>query len=180
MKELTCIVCPRGCRLKVDDNIICLMLKHKEYGKVIKEHYGNKYKLVAVRRNNPYADVYIPELSPLEWSRIFKYAKLTVTDFFHGSLLSLKNNTPVVSIDTSGYNEEYESKAYDLFNRRLFLPEMYMEKHNNDSDELVEKCEYLLNHFDTKRIKDALEKEGKSFNEFCEAIKQIYKQNSSY
>ena len=154
-----------------DDKIIILMLKKDVYGKYIREAFGDKYKIVSVRKRNPFADVFLRDLTPLEWSKVFECAKLTVTDFFHGSLLSLKNGTPVVSIDTSGYTD-YESKAKDLFFTRLNLPEMFfdMNGEENTREHFIEKCKNLLESDCCDSIAGALEKESESFVDFCRAF----------
>lgn len=46
----------------------------------------------------PYADVSLPDISPFEWAGIYKYFDLVLTDRFHGTLFSILNNTPVISI----------------------------------------------------------------------------------
>lgn len=46
----------------------------------------------------PYADVNLQDVSPFEWAGLYRYFDLVLTDRFHGTLFSIRNNTPVVSI----------------------------------------------------------------------------------
>lgn len=48
--------------------------------------------------NASYADVELPDVSPFEWAGLYKYFDLVLTDRFHGSLFSLLNGTPAVTI----------------------------------------------------------------------------------
>lgn len=157
------------------DKVICVMLKKPEYAKLLKEWFGSEYKIVAVRKNNPYADAFLSDLTPFEWAKVFKIGSLTVTDFFHGSLLSLKNGTPVISIDSSGYDDEYESKAADLFLQRLNLPEFFY-RHSMAEGALKlfkDQCVNALQKDYTQTIQTALTKEGESFATFHEALRDL-------
>ncbi len=164
--------------IKKEDKIIVLMLKEKKFGKYVKEKFGDEYKIVSVRKNNPYADIFISGLSPLEWSKVFSYAKLTVTDFFHGSLLSLKNGTPVISIDSSKYFD-YESKAKDLFETQLKLPEFFYDMAISDDSRkiFIDKCINALNTDYSKIIPEVLKKEAEYFDEFCKVLSDIWSRN---
>lgn len=161
--------------ISADDKIICVMLKRPEYAKLLKEWFGEEYKIISVRRDNPYTDAFFSDLTPFEWARIFGIARLTVTDFFHGSLLSLKNGTPVISIDSSGYDDEYESKAKDFFMKRVNLPEFFYEHSDEEHDLklLKEQCQNALDADYTQTIQNALEKESESFNSFKEKLSSI-------
>lgn len=160
--------------IKKEDKIIILMLKEEKIGEYIRRKYQNEYKIVAVRKKNKYADIFINDLTPLEWSKIFSYANLTITDFFHGSLLSLKNQTPVISIDSSKY-AGYESKAKDLFEKRLKFPEMFYDMTIPDDDKkiLIQKCENLLANDYADAITDSLRIEGEAFDEFCKTFEDL-------
>ncbi len=45
------------------------------------------------------ADYDFSDIGPLEWSGIFKRFDITLTNRFHASIFSLKNGTPVITID---------------------------------------------------------------------------------
>lgn len=151
--------------------IVCVMLKDKSFGELTKKYFGEDYTIVALKTANPYADVFLDDLTPLEWSRVFSYAKITITDFFHGTLLSLKNGTPVVSIDSSGYSGEYESKAKDLFYNRLSIPEFYMEA--ADKEQFLNRCAQIMQKDYTPIIQQALQQEARNFDDFCQRLSEL-------
>ena len=157
--------------IEIGQPIICLMLKNRQYGQWIKEVFGNDYLIISLKNDNPFADIFFYDVTPFEWSRIFQYAQITITDYFHGSLLSLKNGTPVISIDTSKYEGEYESKAKDLFYNRLNIPEFYFV--GDSREDFLHRCKTIISKNYTKIIKERLENEGKSFFDFCEKFRDL-------
>lgn len=153
------------------EKLVFVMLKEQELARDLKKNLPNDVKIVALRRPNKYADVFMDNLTPFEWAKIFSYGMMTVTDFFHGSILTLKNNRPVLSIDTSGYRGEYESKAKDLFCNRLFLPELFYDGH--DPIIVAEKVSSILKDNYVDKINNAISREAKSFIDFCDCLEGI-------
>lgn len=123
-------------------------------GREIKKKYGNKIQIVAVCDYNPYADVYLYDLTPFEWAHVFSFFKLTLTCFFHGTMLSLKNGTPVIPIETlNSFSAVYTTKISDLLNR-LELTE-WREEINHLS---CNKLQRVFYHFGLKTDKDLWER----------------------
>lgn len=85
------------------------------YGKMIKRYFGNRVQLVALYEPNRHADLFLADLNPFEWARVFSFFNVTVTNFFHGTLLSLKNLTPVIAVETkTEYHRHYLSKIENV------------------------------------------------------------------
>lgn len=163
--------------INLDKPIIALMLKNDEIARVIRERYGDKYTIITLFNNSKYADKYIYDLSPYEWAKIFSYAKLTFTEYFHGALLSLKNLTPTIIIDSSKYSGDYESKFKDLFCTRFKLDEFYYKVEDLDNQEILEKIFTIskieLDNPSIERISEAIEKEANYYYDFETALKKI-------
>lgn len=84
----------------------------------IKRRYGNKVQLVAIYQPNKVADVYLNDLTPYEWMNVFSFFKLTITHYFHGTMLSIVNGTPVIPIELKNeYAEFNRTKIDDLMTR---------------------------------------------------------------
>ena len=83
----------------------------------------------------------------------------------------MKNGTPVLSIDSSNYNGEYESKAKDLFLTRLRIPEFYFE--GISEVEFKNRCVSIEAGDYRERINYALEREGLSFDRFCDELRKL-------
>ena len=79
---------------------ICLMA-NPQIGKLCRDAFGDEYQIVAIYEQNPYADYFVFDLNPFEWARCFSLFSITITNRFHGTLLSMKNGTPVITFDCS-------------------------------------------------------------------------------
>ena len=177
----------RGCGIKeevkqkysfsLDSKYIVVMAPDNELIKSVAQKYSGEYKIVSVFLKSSYADIYIPDLDPFEWTVILKNARAVITSYFHGTLLSLVQGTPVIVLDYSGYcNEQYEGKLKDLMVTRLSLPELYFDKKDADNyvsnDAFYKKFDELLDGKYKELIEKAVSDEKKTFDNFIEIIKK--------
>jgi hypothetical protein len=143
-------------------------------GKKIKELFSPDYQIVAVYQPNSYADVYLHDLTPFEWSRVFSLFDITFTHFFHGTLLSLKNLTPVIPVEaTSNYSSKFESKIYDILKKTDLLEYHFKKDHldKNGWEDLKLKAVELIESTSIKnKIKSEMDKQALSFNGFKKAL----------
>ncbi len=139
----------------------------------VKKHYGDKCYVVCVYNYLSSADKYIADLNPLEWSQIFSLFDITITNYFHGTLLSLKNNTPIISIDRTEFSKKYEGKIHDVL-RRMDLLDCYFTGEAT-SDEIIDKVEFVLankSSYKTK-IETNLELLAETKNRLLNALKEV-------
>lgn len=161
----------------LDSKYIVVMAPDSAMIKEIAKKYGKDYKIVSVFVKSSFADYYISDLNPFEWTVILNNAKLVVTSYFHGTLLSLVQGTPTIVLDYSGYcDEQYEGKLKDLMVTRLNLPELYFSKEDAvqfvGSDAFYNKIDELLNDEYAERINSAVETERNSIDSFIEILKK--------
>lgn len=159
--------------------IIGVMLHDNKINKLIKERYGKTHTIVSLYRHNPYANVYLYDLNPFEWSRVFRNFEVLITKYFHGSIFCLKNLVPVIAIDYSANVDKYCCKLHDLF-LKLEMQGCYFKKKDIDSPENVK---HFLDMIDfvllgsraeqRVQIVDALKKECKHVNSFLEYIHSV-------
>ena len=98
--------------------LIGMMGSTRNIGRELKRYFGDRVQLIAVYRENAWADVYLHDLNPFEWGRVFSLFSATVTHFFHGTLLSLVNDTPVFCVESaSPFSIEYTTKIADVLGR---------------------------------------------------------------
>ena len=142
-------------------------------GNIARELIGPDKQLVAIYAQNKYANSYIHNLSPLQWSCVFKLFKMTFTSFFHGTIFSLLNGTPTFTVEEKSlYGKQYVTKTRDLLNR-LGLDDYYFTLNDGDiSKALNEHYEDMYNNDQTKRIREALCEERKHYIVFDEALKE--------
>lgn len=106
---------------------VCLMAP-PSVGKLCREALGGEYQIVAVYEQNPYADCFVFDLTPFEWARCFSLFSLTVTNRFHGTLLSMKNGVPPITYDCStseGYSYGGITKIRWLYEQLGLVSEHY-------------------------------------------------------
>ncbi len=161
----------------MDSKYIVVMSPDNNLIKSVAAKYSKEYKIVSVFLKSAYADIYIPDIDPFEWTVILKHAKAVVTSYFHGTLLSLVQGTPVIVLDYSGYcDEQYEGKLKDLMVTRLSLPELYFDKeyavNYTNNDEFYKKFDELLDGKYRDSIEKAINAEKKTLDNFIEIIKK--------
>lgn len=146
-------------------------------GELAHKIFGDTVTYVGVYVPNKFCDYFLEDLKVLEWASSFGLFDLTFTTFFHGTMLSLVNATPVLTFDYYGVKgSEQKTKLIDLY-ERLDLPEFYHlgKKHYNDEDvrRIGQKAKFLLTNPPRYRIKSALAKESASYNSFHDALESI-------
>ena len=164
-------------------------------GKEIRKYFKGKAQIVAVFEPNKYADFYLHDLCPLEWARVFSLFDITITHFFHGTMLSLRNLTPVISIEVvSAYSSKYTTKIENVINN-LGLDELYetwdnfnlnvfqkvLSKLGLRSDKIFwnricKKIEQVMATPLKEKIRLSLEKESNKYNTFKLALENIVKE----
>jgi len=142
---------------------------------MIREIVGDRYQIVSVYNHSEYADVNLMNLNPFEWAKVFGYFDLTITHYFHGNLLSLKNCTPTIVVEKdSDYNSNYGSKIRDFMTRVNLLDNCVLVDGVTDKQRISDKIVSLLNDKSIKdKIKKDIDKEAMTIQSFIDDIKNI-------
>ena len=139
------------------NKLICIHLTRsfkwgREFASIARE-YG--YRVVSLRPCY-YADYVFNDLSPLEYSGIFRYFDSVITHRFHDTVYALKNLTPVITaVPDQSYTNRYgESKQFSL------LKDFGMEETNfipyplEGSAQLIhQKATDSIKSFDRRKVK---------------------------
>lgn len=143
--------------------------------KFIREHLSRDYQIVSVFQNSSYADVNLLDINPFEWAVCFGFFDVTITHYFHGNLLSLKNGTPTIIIEQkSDYNQKYDSKIRDFMKRVNLLEYCHYIEDMSANYNLSNEVEMIIGNHKLKNIiSDAIKKESLSFNSFKETLSSI-------
>lgn len=140
--------------------IIAIMLLDENINKTIKERYGRDFQIVSLFKTSKYVDVFLNDLNPFEWASFLSDVSIVFTQYFHGTLLTLKNNKPVIVIDCSNYSGEYEAKLKDLIMKRLNLHELYFIReqlsHSSNHNRMFDIAEQAINHHYDERIRESM------------------------
>lgn len=155
--------------------VVALMLKTERYGDVIRKLEKDSI-IISLANSNRNADIQLIDISPFAWATCLKYVDYTVTDYFHGTLVSLRMGKPVISIDISENKNGNRTKIGDLLIDRLQLPEFYFPRSIFDNLEnmavIKEQCERNRNRDYTDKILGRIEAESKSFDVYCEMLER--------
>lgn len=139
---------------------------------MIRKMYSDKYQIVSLYNYIKGADVNLYDLEPYEWAYVFRYFKLTVTTFFHGTLLSLRNGVPVICIDLgTEFGKHHVPKTLDVL-KRLGFEDWYFKTDYKilNVNEIRKKADELLNGNYYDSIIKAMNNEAESFEVFDSAL----------
>lgn len=147
---------------------IVMMLENQEIAKEVYDRYSKKYTIISLFKKNKYSDMFLYDLTPVEWALVLKYAKLVVTNYFHGTLVSLGQGTATIVVDLSNYDKPYEGKLDDLVCHRLGLPELYVKgaEWNTKKCEIFDTMNLCLKEEFNSRIKNSMKVEAEEFDKF--------------
>lgn len=144
--------------------------------KDIKKYFSKEFQLVSVYTYNPYADVCLPNLSPFEWSKVFSFFDVTITHFFHGTLLSLKNNTLTIPIEReTPYSRKFDTKIKDVMTR-LGLLDYYFTYNQLNATNWEEVLYSIKSNKKTRfsdKIENAIRSESKTADIFFDKLKDV-------
>ncbi len=134
-------------KIPSDKRLICTMGTNRHLVRKLKNKYRSTHRIISVFSSTGEEDYFLNDLDPLEWSLIFGLADVTLTNFFHGTMLSLRNSTPVISIDHTKFGLDYKGKLQDVLEKMdlgdcfFTLPEAL----SDDWEEVVGKADELIN-----------------------------------
>lgn len=165
-------------KYKIPENkrLICTMGTTNALVKRLKAKYGQTHTVLSVFSNTGAEDIYLADLNPLEWSLLFGLCDITLTNFFHGTLLSIRNSTPVISIDHTKFGSEYKGKMQDVL-ERMDMADCFFTLDKARSDEwgsVLDKADELLNEKNVReRVNANREKLAASNEVFFEALERV-------
>lgn len=149
------------------------VMGNSRIGKIAREVCGETAQLVGVYYANDYCNASVLDLSPSEWANIFSFFSVTFTSFFHGTIFSLKNGTPTITIEQNkGYAKTHKTKTKDLL-QRLGLDEYYIEPENQQIDYIKNIYYSLLSSEQRERIKNGIQAEARYAESFFDELRSI-------
>lgn len=80
----------------------------------IEEHFRLKVVVLSARTNYKIPKEYITDASPLEFLSLFKYADFVITTSFHGTVFSVINNKPFMTL---GFGDHTDVRSKSLLSK---------------------------------------------------------------
>ena len=142
--------------LNPNKRLICIMGTSRTLVKRLKQEYGKTHTIVAVYSATGAEDKYLYNIPPLEWALLFGLCDITLTNFFHGTLLSIRNGTPVISIEHTSFGAEYKGKMQDV-QERMCMDDCFFSLSRAKADNwqaVIDKVDELLSD---ETIRDTIE-----------------------
>ena len=142
----------------------------------LKGYFGNDYEIVSIYSYCEYADIpYISDLTPFEWSRIFSLFDITFSKYFHGTLLSIMNGTPVISLSAEIEAAGIPSKVEDVLSRLNLMEFYYPSKNASDIEweSLMVKVKTLIENPPITKMERSVMKESEYAESFFSNIKEL-------
>lgn len=135
------------------------------------------YQVVCVGQYNKFCNINLAALfDPIEWAHSYKFFTFCITDRFHSTIFSIRNNVDFFAVDFSKrYEEGATGKIFDLMSRNELLYR-YANLGKTDLTEVMETLKALfqnrLNATDPKLL-EVNNRLCQQFNSFVDDVKSI-------
>lgn len=140
---------------------------------MVKTVYGCDVQTVSLFEENKDCTIPLLEVEPFEWAVVFSLFDVTFTSYFHGTIFSLKNGTPTITLERNiKYSNDYITKTKDLL-YRLNLGDYYFSPERQTVEQIQQQIEKYQAQSQRKRILGELEKESKSAEALLNQLKNI-------
>ena len=130
-------------------------------GAIIEYLRSNGFQVLAL--NNVVRDkgvFALPSITPFEWAELFKYLTISITDRFHGAIFSLKNLTPVITIDCEKkrFTATGDSKTLSLLKEFDLDSSFHLNIYDLETNQeaLFQSIEYAETNFDKVSVERRL------------------------
>ena len=159
-------------RIPLDKKIIGVMESNSRAITEIRQNFKD-YFFVSLYSFTREADLFLGELAPCEWALIFGMFELTLTNYYHGTLLSLVNETPVISSDRTDFSKIHLGKIPDVMTKMGLSDCCFVG--GTDSVTMTAKMNDILNNRSqyVSRIQEGKKNLLAEKNSFDEAIDKI-------
>lgn len=142
---------------------------------LVKLMYGDEYQVVSLFNYCKDADVNLYNITPFEWAYVYRFFKITITSYFHGTLLSLRNGVPVICIALEDeFTSKHESKVED-FLKRIGLIDCYfhLREFEKKTEIMRQKIEVIMEKYTKNSINCRMDEEAKTSVAFMNEIATI-------
>ena len=168
-------------KLKLDEKkpLMLVMTPDEKIGEYIVGEYDKVYNIVSLFIRNKAINKSLMNLTPFEWANVFSFAQFVVTEYFHGTIFSLKNGVPTLSVDRTSLKNGYEGKIKDLLMRRLQLPEIYLNVDDIQTEgyKIIKRyIDDISRNFSKDKVFNSINIEGGAYDNFSHSFRTLLQQ----
>ena len=142
------------------------------------KHLKSKgYAVASWRGVSTFADYDFSDMGPLEWSGIFKRFDITLTNRFHASIFSLKNSTPVITMDykANRISRSKRSKASMLMDSFGLKDTNYRNVADiTDSAWVLRAMQAALDEPRIKELQSSISRKNREYDSYLEKITSLF------
>jgi polysaccharide pyruvyl transferase WcaK-like protein len=123
-----------------------------------------------------YADLCLVDISPFEWAGLFRKCRLVITHRFHDTIFSLKNLTPVITVewDKDHVTNRGQSKYHSLLRQfGLHRSNLIRYEEKEFADRIIRVGDDALEGFDEHSVREKLTQLKDGFNRFVDKIASL-------
>ena len=138
---------------------------------LLKYYKKQGYQIVSLKGKHSFSDIHLKGiLDPFEWSIVFGLCDFCITTTYHGTIFSIKNKTPFLSIEHADYYKRIKGKIRDLLEEMsltdnyCYLPDIKNKK------ELIHISNHSKDNFDKSMVE---KKVYKMKNRYYKALKMV-------
>lgn len=149
------------------------VMANEKICRLVRKLFGEKYQIVSLYNYSKYTDVNLYTLNPYEWAYVFRFFKLTITTYFHGTLLSLRNGVPIICIALQNeFNRNHISKVEDVL-IRLGMQDCYFEENYSSENiqRILNKARYFLENNMYTEIVERVDREADTSKIFFDKMR---------
>jgi len=161
--------------------LISFMTTAMPYINEVKKHLGNSFTFVHFSHRDRNMDIFkkntrlLINLSPTDWYNLYCKCTLNFSNYFHGSLLGVRNSVPTISIDKTNFLYPYIGKIQQVMTDLKLEDYFFLYKNlrqENEKDRLFSQIDYSLKYRESEslRIENAANKEMEKAESFFEAL----------
>ena len=135
------------------------------------------YAVASWRGVSRFADYDFSDMGPLEWSGIFKRFDITLTNRFHASIFSLKNLTPVITMDykANRISRSGQSKASMLMDSFGLKATNYRNvAHITDPAWVLRAIQAALDEPRIKELRSSISSKSREYDFYLEKITRLF------
>ena len=145
---------------------------------MVRSFFGDRYQIAALYSFTRGADIQLYDLSPFEWAYVFRFFKLTFTTYFHGTMLSLRNGTPVVCIALkTEFAKHHTPKTLDVLTRLGYADWYFETDYQAQNFEAINaQATQLLSGDYKSEILCRMDQEAASYDNFRQALQNVIKE----
>ena len=135
------------------------------------------YAVASWRGVSRFADYDFSDMGPLEWSGIFKRFDITLTNRFHASIFSLKNLTPVITMDykANRISRSERSKASMLMDSFGLKATNYRNvAHITDPAWVLRAIQAALDEPRIKELRSSISSKSREYDFYLEKITRLF------